>query len=86
MLYHQGKKKKKKKNRKKGEKNEKEKKRRRITNVEKSLKRDRYVINHTGSSLSAAAAFPTTAHIIPVLRNKNRQYEIIKIDRRRYYR
>lgn len=43
--------------------------------------RDRYVINHTGSSLSAAAAFPTTAHIIPVLRNKNREYEIIRIDR-----
>lgn len=38
-------------------------------------KRDCYIINHTGSSLSAAAAFPTTAHIIPVLRNKNREYE-----------
>jgi len=44
----------------------------------KGVKRDRYVINHTGSSLSAAAAFPTTAHIIPVLRNKNREYEIIR--------
>lgn len=52
--------------------------------VEKKInkrKRDHYIINHTGSSLSAAAAFPTTAHIIPVLRNKNREYEIIRIDR-----
>lgn len=49
-----------------------------IKKKKKRVKRDRYVINHTGSSLSAAAAFPTTAHIIPVLRNKNREYEIIR--------
>lgn len=43
-------------------------------------KHDRYVINHTGSSLSAAAAFPTTAHIIPVSRNKKHgQYEVIRV-------
>lgn len=45
--------------------------------LEKNEACDHYVINHTGSSLSAAAAFPTTAHIIPVLRDKNREYEII---------
>ena len=41
------------------------------------------VIEHTGSSLSAATAFPTTAHIIPVHRNRkkkeNRKYEYINI-------
>lgn len=31
------------------------------------------IINHTGSSLSAATAFPTTAHIIPVLWKKKKE-------------